>query len=114
MESFEELLRLAEIAHGHLCAGQILGVRMALLACRRLEVTEPRGADRKKLICFVEIDRCGCDWPGDGVQAGQAGVEVSRLGQDGRDLQEFGYGAGGPDCGARKFSGIGAATVPGD
>jgi len=61
MESFEELLRLAEIAHGHLCAGQILGVRMALLACRRLEVTEPRGADRKKLICFVEIDRCATD-----------------------------------------------------
>ena len=52
MDSFEELLRQAEIAHGHLCAGQILGVRMALLACRRLEVTEPRGADRKKLVSF--------------------------------------------------------------
>jgi formylmethanofuran dehydrogenase subunit E len=61
MESFEELLRLAEIAHGHLCAGQILGVRMALLACQRLEVAEPRGADRKKLVCFVEIDRCATD-----------------------------------------------------
>ena len=61
MESFEELLRQAEIAHGHLCAGQILGVRMALLACRRLEVTEPRGVDRKKLVSFVEIDRCATD-----------------------------------------------------
>jgi formylmethanofuran dehydrogenase subunit E len=61
MDSFEELLRQAEIAHGHLCAGQILGVRMALLACRRLEVTEPRGADRKKLVSFVEIDRCATD-----------------------------------------------------
>jgi formylmethanofuran dehydrogenase subunit E len=38
MESFEELLQLAEVAHGHLCAGQILGVRMALLACGRLEI----------------------------------------------------------------------------
>ena len=61
MESFEELLRQAEIAHGHLCAGQILGVRMALLACRRLDVTEPRGLDRKKLVSFVEIDRCATD-----------------------------------------------------
>ena len=61
MESFEELLRQAEIAHGHLCAGQILGVRMALLACQRLGVEEPRGADRKKLVSFVEIDRCATD-----------------------------------------------------
>ena len=61
MESFEELLGRAEVAHGHLCAGQILGVRMALLACQRLGVKEPRGADRKKLVCFVEIDRCATD-----------------------------------------------------
>jgi formylmethanofuran dehydrogenase subunit E len=61
LENFEELLKQAEIAHGHLCAGQILGVRMALLACERLEVAEPRGADRKKLVCFVEIDRCATD-----------------------------------------------------
>ncbi len=61
MEDFDELLRQAEIAHGHLCAGQILGVRMALLACQRLGVEEPRGADRKKLVSFVEIDRCATD-----------------------------------------------------
>jgi len=61
MESFEDLLGQAEVAHGHLCAGQILGVRMALLACRRLGVEEPRGADRKKLVSFVEIDRCATD-----------------------------------------------------
>ena len=61
MEGFEELLRQAEVAHGHLCAGQILGVRMALLACRRLDVDDPRGVDRKKLVSFVEIDRCATD-----------------------------------------------------
>lgn len=61
MESFEELLRRAEIVHGHMCAGQILGVRMALLACRRLGVEEPQGADRKKLVSFIEIDRCATD-----------------------------------------------------
>ena len=38
MESLDELLRQAEIAHGHLCAGQVLGVRMAMLGCRRLGI----------------------------------------------------------------------------
>jgi len=61
MESVEELLKQAEVAHGHLCAGQILGVRMSLLACRRLGVTDPRGAERKKLVTFIEIDRCASD-----------------------------------------------------
>jgi formylmethanofuran dehydrogenase subunit E len=61
MLSFDDLLREAEIAHGHLCAGQILGVRMAMLACQRLGVTEPKGTDRKRLVTFVEIDRCATD-----------------------------------------------------
>ena len=61
MQTFDELLREAEIAHGHLCAGQILGVRMAMLGCRRLGIAEPRGIDRKRLVTFVEIDRCATD-----------------------------------------------------
>ena len=61
MEPIEDLLALAETAHGHLCAGQILGVRMAMLGCRRLGVDEPRGRDRKRLVTFVEIDRCATD-----------------------------------------------------
>ena len=58
---FQALLKEAEIAHGHLCAGQILGVRMAMLGCERLGVTDPRGADRKRLVTYVEIDRCATD-----------------------------------------------------
>ena len=61
MESFDELLAMAEAAHGHLCAGQILGVRMAMLGCHRLGVEEPRSRDRKRLVTFVEIDRCATD-----------------------------------------------------
>ena len=61
MESLDELLRKAEAAHGHLCAGQILGVRMALLGLERLGIGAPRGADRKRLVTFVEIDRCATD-----------------------------------------------------
>jgi formylmethanofuran dehydrogenase subunit E len=65
MESLDSLLREAELAHGHLCAGQILGVRMAMLGCRMLGIEDPRGlvsrADRKRLVTFVEIDRCATD-----------------------------------------------------
>ena len=58
---FDRLLHEAEIAHGHLCAGQILGVRMAILGLARLGIADPRGADRKRLVTFVEIDRCATD-----------------------------------------------------
>jgi formylmethanofuran dehydrogenase subunit E len=65
MESLETLLREAEIAHGHLCAGQVLGVRMAMLGCRMLGIDDPRGlvhrADRKRLVTYIEIDRCATD-----------------------------------------------------
>ena len=61
MQSFEILLREAEVAHGHLCAGQILGVRMAMLGCQRLGIDDPKGTDRKRIVTFVEIDRCATD-----------------------------------------------------
>src|SRR5215470_7678549 len=61
MLSLDAYLREAEIAHGHLCAGQILGVRMAMLGLEKLGIDDPRGADRKRLVTFVEIDRCATD-----------------------------------------------------
>ena len=61
METLEELLQRAEQSHGHMCAGQVLGVRMAMLGCRAIGVEDPRGADRKSLLVFVEIDRCAAD-----------------------------------------------------
>src|ERR1700761_5209606 len=59
--SLDHLLEEANQAHGHLCAGQILGVRMALYGCARLGIEDPRGRDRKRLVTFVEIDRCATD-----------------------------------------------------
>ena len=61
MKSFDEYLRDAEVAHGHLCAGQVLGVRMAMLGLQKLGIDDPRGKDRKRLVTFVEIDRCATD-----------------------------------------------------
>ena len=61
MLSLDNYLREAEQAHGHLCAGQVLGVRMAMLGLEKLGVEDPRGKDRKRLVTFVEIDRCATD-----------------------------------------------------
>jgi formylmethanofuran dehydrogenase subunit E len=61
MLSLDVLIREAEIAHGHLCAGQILGVRLAMLGLAKLAIEDPRGKDRKRLVTFVEIDRCATD-----------------------------------------------------
>src|SRR3954454_6977117 len=61
MKSLDEYLKDAEQAHGHLCAGQVLGVRMAMLGLKHLGIEDPAGKDRKRLITFVEIDRCATD-----------------------------------------------------
>jgi formylmethanofuran dehydrogenase subunit E len=61
MKSLDEYLRNAEQAHGHLCAGQVLGVRLAMLGLQKLGVDDPQGKDRKRLVTFVEIDRCATD-----------------------------------------------------
>jgi len=61
MPSLDDYLREAEVAHGHLCAGQVLGVRMAMLGLEKLGIEDPRGKDRKRLVTFVEIDRCATD-----------------------------------------------------
>jgi len=61
MLDLDNLLEEAKVAHGHLCAGQVLGVRLAMLGCARLGIEEPRGRDRKRLVTFVEIDRCATD-----------------------------------------------------
>jgi len=59
MRSLNELLSEASAIHGHHCAGQILGVRMAMVGCREVGIDEPRGG--KKLIVYAEIDRCATD-----------------------------------------------------
>ena len=62
MNSLDEYLREAEQAHGHLCAGQVLGVRLAMLGLAKLGIEDPRSKeDRKRLVTFVEIDRCATD-----------------------------------------------------
>jgi formylmethanofuran dehydrogenase subunit E len=60
MNSLDEYLDLAAIAHGHLCAGQVLGVRLAMFGLRELGIDDPV-AERKRIVTYVEIDRCITD-----------------------------------------------------
>lgn len=61
LKTFDEYVELAAQAHGHICAGQILGLRMALYGVRLLNLEDPAGSDRKRLVTIVEIDRCATD-----------------------------------------------------
>ena len=58
---FETLLQDSAKIHGHLCPGQVLGVKMSMLGLREIGITEPKGKDRKSIIVFVEMDRCATD-----------------------------------------------------
>lgn len=82
MKSFDEYVAMAEKAHGHICAGQILGLRMALNGVRLLGLEDPAGKDRKRLVTFVEIDRCATD--------AVAVVTGCRLGKRALKFRDFG------------------------
>jgi formylmethanofuran dehydrogenase subunit E len=60
VKSLEDYLTLAAERHKHLCPGQVLGVRMAMLGLRSLGIADP-DAHGKRLVTFVEIDRCATD-----------------------------------------------------
>lgn len=58
---YHKLLEEAVSYHGHKCAGIENGTRMAMCGLKRIGIAEPKGADSKKLIVFVEVDRCATD-----------------------------------------------------
>jgi formylmethanofuran dehydrogenase subunit E len=82
MEPIDDLLEQHENTHGSLCPGALLGLRMAVLGCALVGIEDPRGADRNKLVVWVEIDR----WLADAVEA----VTGARLGK--RTLKFLDYG----------------------
>ncbi|MBF0554601.1 MAG: formylmethanofuran dehydrogenase [Nitrospirae bacterium] len=58
---FQRLLDESVKMHGHLCAGQVLGVKMSILGLSSVGIFDPRGSDRKDILVYVEIDRCATD-----------------------------------------------------
>jgi formylmethanofuran dehydrogenase subunit E len=61
MKSFAEYEEMAAAAHGHMCAGQVLGLRLAIHGMALLGIEDPAGKDRKRVVTYVEIDRCATD-----------------------------------------------------
>ncbi len=59
--NFDELLEDSTKIHGHLCAGQVIGVRMSMIGLREIDIDDPKGSQRKSLYVLVEIDRCATD-----------------------------------------------------
>lgn len=83
MKPFTTLLKETVRAHGHLCPGLVVGVRMAMLGCRLIGIDDPTRHDQiKKLIVFVEMDRCTAD-----AVAQVTGVKLGR-----RSLKHMDYG----------------------
>lgn len=58
---YETLVAGAEKFHGGICNGIKTGTRMTMSGLERIGIVDPKGADRKKLMVFVEIDRCCTD-----------------------------------------------------
>jgi formylmethanofuran dehydrogenase subunit E len=59
MADWRMYLAKAEAYHGHICSGQILGIRMALLGLDFLGMRP--GDDMRDLALFLESDRCIAD-----------------------------------------------------
>jgi formylmethanofuran dehydrogenase subunit E len=58
---YATLLAEAGKFHGDICHGIAIGTRMTMSGLKRIGISDPKGADRKKLMVFVEIDRCTTD-----------------------------------------------------
>jgi formylmethanofuran dehydrogenase subunit E len=62
LNDLSHLYQQAGELHGEICAGIILGVRMAVLGCSAIDIPEPRAPEsRTKLLVWVEIARCATD-----------------------------------------------------
>ncbi|SLM32580.1 Formylmethanofuran dehydrogenase subunit E region [Desulfamplus magnetovallimortis] len=86
MKDFNTLLSESVEKHGHLCAGQVIGVRMAMLGCRLIGIDEPKSDKcRKKFLVYVEIDRCATD----AIES----VTGCRLGKRTLKFKDFGINA---------------------
>lgn len=59
--ALDYLLEKAAAFHGHLCPGTVIGTRMAIIGLREIDITDPKGSQRKDFVIFVETDRCPID-----------------------------------------------------
>ncbi len=61
LDTYTKWVAEAGAFHGGICGGISIGTRMTMIGLQRIGISDPKGADRKKLMVFVEIDRCFTD-----------------------------------------------------
>jgi formylmethanofuran dehydrogenase subunit E len=107
-KSFEEDLKDAAEYHGHICVGQIIGVRLARLGCATLGIAQPRSC--RDLVTFVEIDRCLSDAVGTvtGCKGGKRRLKYKDYGKSAATFVNIATGE------AVRVSSIGWCNVPKD
>lgn len=59
--NFNLLLERSVTIHGHLCPGQVLGVKMAMLGMEMIGLGAQEEGHARDLIVYVEMDRCATD-----------------------------------------------------
>ena len=81
MKELDQYLEKAEAYHGHICSGQVLGIRMALLGLKLLGL---RPEDNlRDLVIFLETDRCVADavYVVTGITVGRRRVKMFAYGK---------------------------------
>ncbi len=91
----------------------MLGVRLAMLGLELLGIDDPRGKDRKRLITFVEIDRCATDAVAvvTGCRLGKRALKFRDWGKVAATFVDLGLAARGAGLRPGKFEGAGAADA---
>ena len=83
LEQVDRLVEAASRAHGHLCPGQVIGVRASILGLRLLGYPCPLGwPEIKSIVGFVEIERCMADAvaTASGLRFGRGSLKLINLG----------------------------------
>jgi formylmethanofuran dehydrogenase subunit E len=79
----DQLVEASARAHGHLCPGQVIGVRMSILGLGLLGYACPPGhPEIKNLVGIVEVERCLADAVGSstGLSFGRGSLKLINLG----------------------------------
>ncbi|MBI5524521.1 MAG: formylmethanofuran dehydrogenase [Desulfarculus sp.] len=79
----DQLVEASARSHGHLCPGQVIGVRMSILGLGRLGHACPLGwPEIKDLLGIVEIERCLADAvaTATGLRFGRGSLKLINLG----------------------------------
>lgn len=89
MDAVRTYLQKAEEYHGHICSGQILGIRMALLGLGALGL---RPEDElRDVVVFLETDRCVADaaYIVTGITLGRRRVKLYEYGKTAMSLLDL-------------------------